>query len=184
MEIITIHGIGFNFDEPNTFGPWLSEKLRSYGTLTNCHMPLGDELTFENWESVLNNFKDKLNENTTIVAHSLGTLFVLIYLNKHNKKIKNLISIGAGYNPEYLKNDTYKDFVPSIEDFEYCKRNIQNKFMVFSEKDRFFSEKHQQDYINFLGAKPIYIPGQGHFGRTEGVTKIPKVIELMEELSK
>ena len=56
--------------------------------------------------------------------------------------------------------------------------------MIFSEKDRFFNEKHQQDYIHYLGAKPVYVLGQGHFGRTEGITKIPKVLEIMEEITK
>ena len=184
MNIITIHGIGFNFDEPNTFGPWLSERLKKYGSLTNCHFALGDDLTFKNWEKELDKYKNKLTENTTVVAHSLGTLFVLIYLRKNNLKIGSLISIGAGYNTDYLKNPTYKDFVPSKEDFEYCKNNINNRFMIFSEKDRFFNEKHQQDYIHYLGAKPVYVVGQGHFGRTEGITKIPKVLEIMEEITK
>ena len=184
MNIITIHGIGFNFDEPNTFGPYLTEHLKKYGEITNCHMPLGENLTFKNWENELNKFKNNLNEKTIVVAHSLGTLFVLIFLNKYNLKINTLISIGAGYNTDYLKNSTFKDFVPTKEDFSYCNKNIKNKFMIFSEKDRFFSEKHQQDYIKLLGAQPVYIPGQGHFGRTEGVTEIPKVVEIVDALVK
>ena len=73
----------------------------------------------------LDKFKDNLNENSTVVAHSLGTLFILIYLRKNNLKISSLISIAAGYNPAYLNDPTYKDFVPSEQDFEYCKENIK-----------------------------------------------------------
>ena len=184
MNIVTVHGIGFNFDEPNTFGPWLSKRLQKYGNLTNCHFPLGEGITFANWEKELDKFKDNLNENSTVVAHSLGTLFILIYLRKNNLKISSLISIAAGYNPAYLNDPTYKDFVPSEQDFEYCKENIKNRYMIFSERDRFFGEKHQQSYIEHLGAESVYLAGQGHFGRKEGVTQIPKVIDIMNEITR
>ena len=182
VNFVSVHGIGFNFDEENTFGPWLSERLKRYGKLTNCHFPLGDQMTFKNWELELDKHKQELNQNTTVVAHSLGALFILIYLKKNNLKIGSLISIGAGYNTAYSNHPIYKDFVPSASDFEYCKNNITNRFMIYSDNDRFFTEEHQQSYIKNLDAQPVYVKGQGHFGRSDGVAEIPAAVDVLKAI--
>lgn len=51
--------------------------------------PIRNEATYEEWEKILNYYKEEniLNEHSIIIAHSLGTNFIPKYLSSNNFKI-------------------------------------------------------------------------------------------------
>ncbi len=177
MNFVTFHGMGFNFDEKDTFGPNLTNKLQQFGEVYNCHFDLNN-LEYTNWEETAKNLiKDNLiTPNTIIFAHSLGTLFAIKFLAKFNLTPKALISIAGGYHPQMSLHPLLKTFTPTIIDFDFIKHNVKNKVFIYSNNDRFFDELMQQNYIKAGDFKPVFVPNKGHFGRTEKVLDLDEAI--------
>ena len=184
MNFVTVHGIGFNFTEPETFGPYIVSNLENLGPVYNCKFPLGDQIKYDIWESVLekaiSSGEVELNEKTIVIAHSLGTMFFPKFIAKHNIKVFGLIAIAGGFYPGY-KGPT-DDFMPTTDEMAYAKNNIKVKHFIYSNNDRYFLPEIQQNYLNAIDAEPHFIPGKGHFGRTEKITSIPEVISIANTL--
>ena len=185
MNFVTIHGLGFDFTQEGTFGPYVISKLKQFGDVYNCKFPLGDQLIYSVWEKTLelaiNNNDVKLDQDTIVVAHSLGTMFLPKFITRHNIKLKGFIAIAGGYYPGY-KGPT-DDFMPTAEEMKYAKNNIKEKHFVYSDNDRYFIKETQQNYITSIDAIPHFIPGKGHFGRTEKITEIPEIEQIVKEMT-
>ena len=83
---IIIHG-SFGSKDGNWF-PWLKEKLENNNKeVVVPQMPVGvGNQNFENWSKVLDDLK--IDENTTIIAHSIAPIFVCKYLITNKIKVK------------------------------------------------------------------------------------------------
>jgi len=104
---IIIHG---SFGSPNgNWFPWLKQYLELKGNdVIVPQMPVGvGKQNFENWSQVLNELE--INENTTIIAHSIAPIFVCKYLIEKKYKVKKLIFV-CGFN-NYLGIDSEFDSV-------------------------------------------------------------------------
>lgn len=185
MKFVTIHGTGFNFDEPNTFGPYLTGELSEFGEVYNLHLPLGEKISYANWCNEVDKNVNLFTEDTIVIAHSLGTFFVPKYLAAKKLQINTFIAIAGGLpnDNEYGTLDKFAtQFKLSKEDCEYIKYNVKNRCFIYSDNDRYFNSDMQQRYINNMNADGIYVEGKGHFGRTEKVTEIPEVIEIVKNI--
>ena len=185
-KIVTIHGIGFNFDEPETFGPSVTKTLQKFGKVFNCHQPLGEDITYENWSKVLDEYQKTtaIDKNTIIVCHSLGTIFTTKYLYENKLSVYGIIYIAGGYSPNIDDFPVYKDFHFSPEAFEYVSNHSEKRVFLYSSKDRFFPLEAQNYFINLSKSKPIFVQGMGHFGRADGVKKIDIIESIMNDIIK
>ena len=184
QKFISFHGMGFDFDEPNTFGPWLTQYVKKFGPVHHCKFPL-DRLTYKDWEQTAKDDNNcVIDEKTIIIAHSLGTLFLPKFLHKYGLKPKAVVCIAGGYTSLFCHHKELGSFAPTKEDFLYVRENVDNRYFVYSSPDRFFSEDMQKEYAGLMGAESMFLSGYGHFGRTEGVTKIPELEGLIEQIVK
>lgn len=72
---------------------WLEWSLEDKYEFINFKRPLVDNADYEIWKIVFEKYLKKLNgERVTVIAHSLGTIFILKYLveNGFGSKIKQL----------------------------------------------------------------------------------------------
>lgn len=68
---------------------WLEQELKKLGY--NVIVPEFEPregVTYENWKKVLNNYKKYINEESIIVAHSIGNEFVMKYFSENDLKAK------------------------------------------------------------------------------------------------
>jgi len=90
MNFIIIHGVYSN-PEDNWF-PWLKKELEGQGyEVIVPKMPTPLDQSLESWLRVFSNYESKINEETVLIGHSLGSAFILNYLEKTGKKIKAAI---------------------------------------------------------------------------------------------
>ena len=101
---IILHG-SFGSSTGNWF-PWLKKQLELKEKSVDVpQMPIG--VGIQNYDNWANEFsKLTINENTTIIAHSIAPIFVCKYLILNKVKVKKLIFV-CGFN-NYLGID--KDF--------------------------------------------------------------------------
>jgi predicted alpha/beta hydrolase family esterase len=86
---IILHG-SFGSKDGNWF-PWLKKELEGRNLKVDVpQMPVGvGNQNFENWSKIMNELN--INDNTTIIAHSIAPIFVCKYLIINKIKVKKLI---------------------------------------------------------------------------------------------
>lgn len=160
---ILLHGFSGGPDQ--VFFPWLKGELEAKGySVTAPQMPNSDNPTEEEQVGYcLNNLK--FDENTVIVAHSLGCAVALKVLEKLPSNISGLVLIGGFISPKF------KDHPRAFEnkfnwnfDFEKIRSNAgvikllhdPGDYAVSDEQAKYLSEVLKVDLT-------ICSPSEPHF---------------------
>ena len=176
-----IHG---SFGDSNEhYLPWLKKELEKEGEVIAVDFPVGkDNQNFENWSKVLDNFKNKINQETIFIGRSIAPIFIVKYLIKNNLKINKLISI-SGFNgfiniPDY--DYVNKSFLmDSIDNFkEYANEII----CIYSDNDPYVPYYLLDMFARCLANKVKVINGGGHFNADSGYgEKFEVVLKYIKE---
>ena len=179
MNFLIIHGVYANPDA-NWF-PWLKKELESRGyevIVPKFPTPLDQSL--ESWTRVIENYENKINEETVLIGHSLGASFVLNYLEKTNKKIKAAYLV-AGFHK--LLGGQYDELNKSFLDKEFNWEKIKSscgKFFVFaSDNDEYVPFEITQDLVQKLNAEFNIVPGGGHLSKNSGYEDFFMLLECI-----
>ena len=183
-NVFIIHS--YNGDTANSFAPSI-KKLCEENNINYYfpEFPIRQEAKYESWEKILNEYVDKelLNEDSIVISHSLGTLFLPKYLAKNNIKINTYISVAGFLNYKGridLENIIIR-FLPNEQEFEKCKTLIKNIYSIYSDNDEINSIKNLEDYANKLNSEKIFIKGAGHFSPKSNVKNISELNEIILE---
>jgi len=171
-NVILVHS--YNGDTRDSFAPFIEKKCVEHNI--PFHMPsfpVRSEASFEKWKDVMDRYE--ITEETVIIAHSLGTLFVPKYAAEKNISFDTYISV-AGYLHYQGREDLEilnRQFEPDMKDFEKCRELIQHRYSVFSDYDRMNPEERLRAYAEALGSETVIVKGAGHFDPSSGVREIP-----------
>ena len=112
------------------------------------------------------------------------------------------VRFGSGAAPKfssvcrYLNDDfetikskgrkRWNDILGRIEvddtDIDYCKSNIEYRYSLYSDTDRVVPFNILEDFVKEIKSVPQFIPGAGHMGNKENTTRLPKIIDILNEL--
>jgi leucyl-tRNA synthetase len=143
---------GFEGGAKTDFHPWLKDVLEKHGQqvevpeLPNSYHPKEAEQV----EYVLTNCK--LDENTVIVAHSLGAVVAMKALMKLNKPISGLVIVASAVDPKFDKFYESRSFNKDFNwDYDYAaiKRLTSGKIAVLSDS----REPKRAPYLKYLADK-------------------------------
>ncbi len=177
-KVVLIHGIGGLNRE--LYFPSLKRYLENLGI--EVMMPsLGgyrDGTTYSHWESYFDKeILSNLDENTIVVAQSMGTQFAVKYIANKKLNIGLYISTAGPKNvldmkPEIgEKREVYKltshQFVPTDSEFEMFKNLPFEKFSFYSNNDNFFNEENLESYAEAIGATKCFLEDKAHFNKEE-----------------
>ena len=181
-NVFIIHS--YNGDTAYSFAPSI-EKLCKENNIDYYFpkFPIRSEATYESWENILNDYKEKgiLNSESIVVSHSLGTQFIPKYLARNNVKIGTYISV-AGFIDYKGREDLEKiliRFKPTDEEFNKYKTLVNNIYSIYSDNDEINSIDKLEEYANKLSANKILIKGAGHFNPKSNITEIEKINEII-----
>ena len=112
-NIFIIHG-SYGSPQENWF-PWLKKELSKLGHRVFVpQFPIPDSNEeghhLEKWFDEFNEYKQYLNKDTIIVAHSRGCTFIYHLLPKFNIKINSLFLVGPFIDYFRWQTDRYKKF--------------------------------------------------------------------------
>lgn len=175
---IIIHG-SFGSKDGNWFS-WLKEQLEQKGSVVNVpQMPVGvGNQNFENWANVLDELK--IDETTTIIAHSIAPIFVCKYLLTNKKKVKKLIFV-CGFN-DYLGIAPDFDAVNKpmfINTFYDVKNYCSDITCFYSDNDPYVKFEVEQDFANKLTDKQVVIKNGGHLNAESGYTSFDEILKYI-----
>ena len=183
MNFFIFHGIYGNPEE-NWF-PWLKNELEKKGfevIVPKFPTPLNQ--TLESWMRVIQKYENKINEDTVLIGHSLGAVFILNYLELANKKIKAAFLV-AGYH-KLLTNEFYelnKTFVYKEFDFEKIRRNCKKFFVIASDNDQYIPLETNKELASLLSADFKVIHNGGHLNKQAGFIEFRELAALVYKVT-
>ena len=175
-----IHG---SFGSP--FGNWFSwvqDFISTDGKQVYVpQFPIGvGYQNYENWSKLLKYYLDLglINENTTIIAHSIAPVFVCKFLVQNKMKVKKLIFV-CGFN-NYSGIDSDFDAVNEpmfIDNFDDVKKYCKDIVCYYSDNDPYVKYDVEKAFADKLTDKQYVIKNGGHINAETGYTKFEEVLK-------
>ena len=178
-KYIIIHG-SFGSKDGNWF-PWLKSVLEKENKKVFVpQMPVGvGNQNYENWANVLDDLN--VDENTTIIAHSIAPIFVCKYLINNCIKVKKLIFV-CGFN-NYLGIDPDFDAVNEpmfINNLEQIKNYCSDIICYYSDNDPYVKFDVEKQFADTIANKQYIIKNGGHINAETGYTKFEEILENLK----
>lgn len=179
-SVFIFHGTGGN-PQGNWF-PWLKKELeqKDYQVFV-LKFPNPENPSFTAWFDLLQNYKQYIDDQTIMVGHSLGGLFLLRVLERLSNPIFAAFFVSA---PIGIKPIRYYDSDYRFSGFSFNWQLIKSKaenFSVFhSDNDPYVSLANGKELAKKLGVQLHFIPNAGHLNAESGYTKFD---ELLQEIN-
>ena len=186
-NIFIFHGTE-GYPEENWF-PWLKQELEQKGYkvfVPQFPSPPIVPAKIAEWFDVLKNYEQNIDENSILIGHSLGGIFLLRELEKLAHSIKAAFFIGTpiGVRP-ILNYDRDSAFSGFDFNWEEIKKKAQD-FVVFqSDDDPYVGLDNGKELAKNLGIELSFVPNAGHFNKRAGYLKFDllkdKVLQILEK---
>ena len=183
MKVFIIHG--YQSSPEQHWFPWLATKIEQMGSQCEIvHLQGSDQPDFATWRQNLEAQVHPLNEQTIIVAHSLGCISVLDYLSEAlNGRLIKAIFMVAGFNEKLTALPELNQFVQQAKLNDALLRfRIQQRYSLFSCNDPLVPAPLSIRFGQLLNAQMIEVKKAGHFMQSDGLSEFPQLWEKLEKL--
>lgn len=171
-----IHGYSAS-PEDHWFG-WLAGQLDAVGIPTTVPaLPNPDQPDQVQWTEAVRAELGTLDENSIIVAHSLGCLTVLRYLRSLPEPwhVGTLVLV-SGFVDQLPALPELNAYIGDGCDVEGLSDHIGRLAVIRSDSDPLVPVGHTDRLAELLGASVQEVPGAGHFLASDGVTSLREVL--------
>ena len=143
------------------------------------NFPNSEKPIYEDWKKYFEeNYEEKLNETSLVIAHSLAPQFVLRYLDEKNISIGELILVAPTPNDLGLKELT--DFFKKDFDAEKIKKLVKKIKIFGSNNDPYLPLSAFEQWTKDLNAEFILVPSREHINQKS----FPEIQPLIDEAAK
>ena len=151
--------------------------------------PIRADSRYEKFDEILSFYLEnkQLNENTIVVAHSIGNAYFIRFCKEHNYQPKAYIAVAPGGVYEYpsdrndYKVEVDKQSYVKEDAFNYVKGMKSIKYCLYSDQDDNNPEKFTR-FINDTNSEGIYLKYYNHFDGYHRIYKVPELIDLINTL--
>lgn len=179
-DFVIIHG---SFGSPfENWSPWLFDELGKSGyDVLAPQLPTINQ-NYQNWENVLSSYDQFIDENTSIIAHSLGPAFVLDYLINKNKKVNNLYFAAPFYGLINIEefDEVNKSFFIFNDLGQSCKY-FNKAICLFSDNDPYVPINMSKDFSNKINATVQIISGGKHLNESAGFNSFNEMLNAIKK---
>ena len=177
-----IHG---SFGNPfgNWFG-WLHDFIASENKDVYVpDFPVGVGVqNYDNWSNLLKCYLavDLINENTTIIAHSIAPVFISKFLVENKIKVKKLIFV-CGFNNYLGINEEYDNVNRTMyfDNLEDIKNYAEEIICFYSDNDPYVKYEVEKDFAEKVSTIQILIPNAGHINSESGFDTFENIVEYL-----
>ena len=183
MKVFIIHG--YQSSPEQHWFPWLANKIKQIGSQCEMvHLQGSDQPDFAIWRQNLVAQVHPLNEQSIIIAHSLGCLSALDYLSEAlNGRLIKAMFMVAGFNEKLMALPELNQFVQQAKLNDALLRcRIQQRYLLFSCNDPFIPAPLSIRFGQLLNAQMIEVKKAGHFMKEDGFSEFPQLWEKLEKL--
>lgn len=187
--VMILHGTGGNSGE--NWYPWLAGKLRGLGyevivpDLPNSELP-----NLHDWLKALEPYKEKINEDSIIIGHSLGAGLAEHFVQQNNLKVDQLVLIAPLHEEmdrsamdqfEFFQGpvgDALLKFTETPVDRESLKDYASEIIAVFSDNDPYIPLSTKDLFP--IHVKTLIFEGYAHFGESHGFVELPELLDIIQ----
>ena len=177
-----IHG-SFSSPYSNWIG-WLHDFIEDEGKQVYVpQFPIGiGYQNYENWSKLLKYYLDLglMNENTTIIAHSIAPVFICKFLVDNKVRVKKLITV-CGFNNYLGINEEYDTVNKTMyfENIEEVKQYANEIICFYSDNDPYVKYEVEKDFADKIATEPILIPNAGHINSESGYDTFEDIVNYI-----
>ena len=179
INVYIIHG--FMASPSDHWFQWLKGKLEERGVSAKV-LALPDSSVPNPivWQQTLSENIDQLNENTFLVAHSLGSVSVLNYLENRegDKSIGGLILV-SGFVAPLPELPQLDSFVDNQIDFEKIVKVAPQRAVIGSPQDLIVPYSLTEALARGLRVDLYSIDDAGHFLAEDGYDSFPQLLDTL-----
>lgn len=179
INVYIVHG--FMASPSDHWFQWLKEKLEERGiSVKVLELPDSSAPNPIVWQKALYENIDRLNRNTFFVAHSLGCVSLLTYLqeNINDKSIGGLVLVSGFVSP-LPKLPQLNDFVEYQFDFEKIISAVKQRTVIGSPQDSIVPYYLTREVAKYLESNLYSIDDAGHFLADDGYDTFPYLLEIL-----
>lgn len=146
-------------------------------------LPNSETPKLEQWLDCLKDHIGVPDEQTHFVAHSLGCVATLKYLQAWPSDTKvGSLTLVAGFTDWLLNYPELNGFTESAVDFASLRQMTNVRHVMLSENDLMVRPFHTEKLADDLLAKLWRFPKSGHFLDSEGITRLDEALEILTPL--
>lgn len=187
-NIFVLHSL--NGDTLKTWGQDIKEKFGEKEIdVIMPEFPIRQDSKYEKFKDILEFYfnNGKLNNNSIIIAHSIGNPYFIRFCKEFSYVPKAYIAVAPGGIYEYPS--TRDDYIVEVkkqsylkkESLDYMKNISSKKYCIYSDEDDANIEKFTR-FLNDTGAEGMYLKYYNHFDGYHRIYKIPELVELINKL--
>lgn len=164
--------------------PWLKKELSK--RKLNCivpNFPSPYQQNYESWSKILQAYLEIgcITEDTTLITHSLGGIFVAKFLVENHVKIKKLITV-AGFNQIKFDEDNslYDSFYMENQNLEKLQEQAWARICFYSDNDPYVPKQEAEDFAEYIKAEKVLIQNAGHFNEKYGYKEFKEILQYIK----
>lgn len=177
-----IHG---SFGSPfgNWFN-WLQGKIVEVGKEVYVpDFPTGvGYQNYTNWSRLLKCYLEcgLINENTTIIGHSIAPIFISKFLTENKVKVKKLIFV-CGFNNYLGINEDYDNVNETMyfENLQDIKQYANEIICFYSDNDPYVKYEVEKEFADTVATEQIIIKNGGHINSESGYNSFEEIIKYI-----
>lgn len=177
-----IHG-SFSSPYSNWIG-WLYDFIEDEGKQVYVpDFPIGvGYQNYENWSRLLKYYLDLglINENTTVIGHSIAPVFISKFLTQNKVKVKKLIFV-CGFNNYLGINEEYDAVNRSMyfDNLEDVKQYANEIICFYSDNDPYVKYEVEKDFADKIATEQVFIPKAGHINSESGYDTFENIVNYI-----
>lgn len=177
-----IHG-SFSNPYSNWFS-WLYDFISSEGKeIYVPDFPIGvGYQNYDNWNKLLKVYLDLglINENTTIIGHSIAPIFISRFLVENKVKVKKLIFV-CGFNNYLGISEEYDEVNKSMffNNLIDVKKYANEILCFYSDNDPYVKYDKEKEFADMISTEQILLNGAGHINTESGFDTFEEIINYL-----
>ncbi|WP_415871629.1 RBBP9/YdeN family alpha/beta hydrolase [Acinetobacter pittii] len=180
-QIFVLHGYSASIDD-HWFLDLKHQIENENTTVTLIPFPDSENPDVDAWQKVLDQQIPKVDENTYFVAHSLGVITLLHFLQRHDYQNIGGMILVSGFSGLISDSSVLNSYITKSKvDTDYFK-GIKKKLVYLSDNDDLVPPKLTIELAKEIDAPYISVPNGGHFLGREGYTKFPQLVDSLKQM--
>lgn len=176
---------GYQASPDQHWFPWLFEKIKNEGAECDfIRISSATQPDFNVWKTAIQQQLTSLNQDTIIVAHSLGCMSVLDYLSHSNDghQLKALFCI-SGFYDDLTTLPELNGFIKQakIQDAK-VRHSTQQRYVFLSSNDQVVPAPLTIRFGHLINAQMIEVKDAGHFMQEDGFHEFPQLWDRLKLL--
>ncbi|MCG9481550.1 alpha/beta hydrolase [Acinetobacter pittii] len=180
-QIFVLHGYSASIDD-HWFLDLKHQIEDEHTAVTLIPFPDSENPDVEAWQKVLDQQIPSVDKNTYFVAHSLGVITLLHFLQRHEYQNIGGMILVSGFSGFISDSSVLNSYITKSKVDTNDFKGIKKKLVYLSDNDDLVPPKLTIELAKEIDAPYITVPNGGHFLGREGYTKFPQLVDSLKEM--